>query len=183
MKRPLEAEKGIFAASLTGASNINKRSAVHQHRARPAHPDSRIAMAEADPTALPTPIPTSLNVTALAKRFGVARSTIQRRLKRGWTPPARVQRKARIVATPAAPRAAAAPALRDAAGAADRIVTLAALTAALALATCSAGFSIYGLTAIFAGAFWAGVGMSAGCIRMKGVRSLAELFLGRTQPT
>jgi hypothetical protein len=120
-------------------------------------------MAEADPTALPTPIPTSLNVTALAKRFGVARSTIQRRLKRGWTPPARVQRKARIVATPAPPRDAAAPALRDAAphAAADRIVTLAALTAALALATCSAAFSIYGLTAIFAGAFWAVVGMGA----------------------
>jgi hypothetical protein len=29
----------------------------------------------------PTPIPTLLNVTALAKRFGVARTTIRRRLK------------------------------------------------------------------------------------------------------
>jgi hypothetical protein len=40
-------------------------------------------------------------------------------------------------------------------------VAVAALTAALSLATCSAGFSIYGLTAIFAGAFWPVVGMGA----------------------
>jgi hypothetical protein len=33
-------------------------------------------MAEIEVTTLPTPIPTPLNVTALAKRFGVARSTI-----------------------------------------------------------------------------------------------------------
>jgi len=46
-------------------------------------------MAETDTTASstpPTPIPTALNVTALAKQFGVARSTIQRRMKKGWTP-------------------------------------------------------------------------------------------------
>jgi hypothetical protein len=40
-------------------------------------------------------------------------------------------------------------------------VAIAALTAALSLAICSAGFSIYGLTAIFAGAFWPVVGMGA----------------------
>ena len=40
-----------------------------------------MSQAEADSTTLPTPIPTPLNVTALAKRFGVARTTIQRRLK------------------------------------------------------------------------------------------------------
>jgi hypothetical protein len=33
-----------------------------------------IALAEPDTAALPTPIPTTLNVTALAKRFGVART-------------------------------------------------------------------------------------------------------------
>jgi hypothetical protein len=41
------------------------------------------------------------------------------------------------------------------------MVTLATLTAALALATCSAGFSIYGLTSIFAGPVWPVVGMGA----------------------
>jgi hypothetical protein len=33
------------------------------------------------------PIPTPLDVTALAKRLGVARTTIQRRLKKGREPP------------------------------------------------------------------------------------------------
>jgi hypothetical protein len=45
-------------------------------------------MAEIEVTTVPTQIPTPLNVTALAKRFGVARRTIQRRLRKGWTPPA-----------------------------------------------------------------------------------------------
>ena len=35
-----------------------------------------------------TLIPKPLTVSALAKRHGVHRSTIQRRLKKGWTPPA-----------------------------------------------------------------------------------------------
>jgi hypothetical protein len=105
-------------------------------------------------------------VTALAKRFGVARSTIQRRMRKGWIPPTKVPRKRRVMLrVPAAPAVASgdAPALRDAAphAAADRIATLAALTAALALATCSASFSIYGLTSIFVGAFWPIVGMGA----------------------
>jgi len=66
-----------------------------------------MAQAEADSTILPTPIPTPLNVTALAKKFGVARSTIQRRLKKGWTPPNKVERKVqRRAAPPAAPDAA-----------------------------------------------------------------------------
>jgi hypothetical protein len=38
-------------------------------------------------------------------------------------------------------------------------VTTATLIAALALATCSAAFSISGLTSIFAGAFWAVIGL------------------------
>jgi hypothetical protein len=53
---------------------INKKrtDAVLPHRAgsdhRP-HGKGEIAMAEPDSTTLPTPIPTSLNVTALAKRY------------------------------------------------------------------------------------------------------------------
>jgi hypothetical protein len=43
-------------------------------------------MAENEITTLPTQIPTSLNITALARKFRVNRRTIQRRLKRGWTP-------------------------------------------------------------------------------------------------
>jgi len=39
------------------------------------------------------------------------------------------------------------------------VVTISTFTAALALATCSAYFSIVGLTAIFAGAYWPVVGM------------------------
>jgi hypothetical protein len=40
-------------------------------------------MAEADSTTAVVPLQTPLNVTTLAKRFFVARSTIQRRLKKG----------------------------------------------------------------------------------------------------
>jgi hypothetical protein len=119
-------------------------------------------MAEAEST-LPTPIPTSLNVTALAKRFGVARSTIQRRLAKGWTPPARVQRRATPPATPdAAPPAApnAPPQVAHLSHPAAT-VTVATIVAALALATCSAAFSISGLTSIFAGAFWPVIGLGA----------------------
>jgi hypothetical protein len=43
----------------------------------------------------------------------------------------------------------------------ETAVTIAALIAALSLATCSAGFSICGLTAIFAGALWPVVAMGA----------------------
>jgi hypothetical protein len=73
-------------------------------------------MANDQSTTLPTPIPTPLNVTALAKRFGVARSTIQRRLKKGWTPPMKVPRKVRRSAAPGAPSdapSAAAPVLHQ----------------------------------------------------------------------
>lgn len=66
--------------------------------------------------------------------------------------------------TATAPRVTADPQLEAPPIAAPRRetgVTLGALTAALALATCSAGFSICGLTAIFAGAFWPVVGMGA----------------------
>jgi hypothetical protein len=54
-----------------------------------ADTDATATVTTLHPTASdPTPIPTPLNVTALAKRFGVDRRTIQRRLKKGWTPPA-----------------------------------------------------------------------------------------------
>jgi hypothetical protein len=131
-------------------------------------------MAEPDVTTLPTPIPTALNVSALAKRYGVARSTIQRRIKRGWsTPSLRKPRKpagAALATAPAASSAAptAAPnAAPDAAPSAtphaapsaapnaapapqqSRAIAVAALLAALALAACSAAFSINGLTSIF----------------------------------
>jgi hypothetical protein len=119
----------------------------------------------------PTPIPTPLNVTALARRHGVARSTIQRRLKKGWTPSAQVQRKPRKPAADAAPSAApdaaptVAPVLHQPVPQEvphqehHSLVTAATLVAALALATCSAAFSISGLTSIFAGAFWAVIGL------------------------
>jgi hypothetical protein len=35
---------------------------------------------------LPVPIPTSLNVSALARQHGVSRRTIARRLQKGWAP-------------------------------------------------------------------------------------------------
>jgi hypothetical protein len=99
-------------------------------------------------------------VTALAKRFGVARSTIQRRLAKGWVPPAKVERKVPRRATPrAAPGAAPVVAATAAPSQRWEGVTAAALVAALALATCSAAFSISGLTAIFAGAFWSVIGL------------------------
>jgi hypothetical protein len=42
----------------------------------------------ADPKSnLPVPIPTSFNVSALARLHGVSRTTIRKRLARGWTPP------------------------------------------------------------------------------------------------
>jgi hypothetical protein len=109
-------------------------------------------MAETESTTLPTPIPTPLNVTALAKRFGVARSTIQRRLKKGWAPPAKVPRK------PAAPDAApaAAPAPADAPAAKpSRAANVGAFAAAVMLAAVAAYFSIGGMAEIFAGAAFA----------------------------
>jgi hypothetical protein len=114
-----------------------------------------------------TPIPTPLNVTAMAKRFGVARTTIQRRLRKGWVPPTKVRHKpprepAADAAHSATPHAApgAAPDVPPAAHL-PATVMAATLVAALALATCSAAFSISGLTAIFAGAWWSVVGMGA----------------------
>jgi hypothetical protein len=81
---------------------------VREHRASPNHRNCwEAAMAEADPTTAVVPLQTPLNVTALAKRFGVARTTIQRPLKKGCVLP------------PRKPRAAlpAASVLRDAAAA------------------------------------------------------------------
>jgi hypothetical protein len=121
-------------------------------------------MADIETTTLPTPIPTALNVTALAKRFGVARTTIRRRLKKGWVPPTRVERKPRKAvpdALPSAPPAAplGAPPYVAPDAPPGRTITAATLVAALALATCSAAFSISGLTSIFAGAFCAVIGL------------------------
>ncbi len=66
-----------------------------------------------DESISPTPIPTPLNVTALARRHRVARSTIQRRLKKGWVPPTEAPRKPRRTAARATADAApnAAPAI------------------------------------------------------------------------
>lgn len=131
-------------------------------------------MVETESAAVAAPIPTSLNVTALAKRFGVARTTIQRRLKRGWVPPATAPRKPRVPAArrsihatpgaapaatePAAPDAAS-PAAPDAASPAASTVMMATFAAALALAACSAGMSVTGLSTIFAGASLPVIGM------------------------
>jgi len=121
-----------------------------------------------------TPIPTPMNVTALAKRLGLDRRTVQRRLARGWVPPTgaatkrkKVQQQVRqmpqVTHEPTAevmPQSAPHP---DAAAVPHGTPAIAAATlvAALALATCSAAFSISGLTSIFAGAFWDVVGMGA----------------------
>ncbi len=113
-------------------------------------------MAEPDTTTPPTPIPTSLNVTALAKRLGLDRRTVQRRLAKGWVPPAESARKRKTPqARPAhVPQSAPHPVPHQ-----GGAVTVATLVAALALATCSGAFSISGLTSIFAGAFWPVIGM------------------------
>jgi hypothetical protein len=129
------------------------------------------AMAEIESTTPPTPIPTSLNITALAKRLDVSRRTIQRRMAKGWTPPATapkakpVRQQVRHVsqsdvapdAAPDAPRGA--PLAAPLAASPGHAVAAATLVAALALATCSAAFSINGLTSIFAGAFWPVIGL------------------------
>jgi hypothetical protein len=115
-------------------------------------------MADLDPMTLPTS-PAPLSVTALAKQFGVSRTTIQRRLKKGWVPPVKV---APATVPPAAvPRQPAADGVPGAASAAaqagvsdaplGRSIPAAALVPILVLATCSAAFWISGLTSIFAG--------------------------------
>ena len=110
-------------------------------------------MAEAETTTLPTPIPTPLNVTALAKRFGVARSTIQRRLKKGWTPPTKAPRKPSKSAAPdAAPNAALAATLAPTQPQLSRAANAVAYAAAVMLAAVAAYFSVGGMAEIFAGA-------------------------------
>jgi hypothetical protein len=94
----------------------------------------------------PTPIPTALNVSELAKKFGVS---IRRRLKRGWRPPTTVSkpRKASAASAPPDPplNAPHAPLNAPPSAPLGRTVTVATLVAAQALATCSAAFSISGL--------------------------------------
>ena len=107
-------------------------------------------MADIDATSLPTSIPTPLDVTALAKRFGVSRTTIQRRLKKGWVPPATVPPAAGAAPDAASALVPDAPPGRSVAAA----VPAPALALAMAMAICSAAFSIGGLTSIFASAFW-----------------------------
>ena len=58
-------------------------------------------------------------------------------------------------------------------------VSVATLLAALALATCSAAFSISGLTSIFAGAFWAVIGLG---VAFEIGKLSAVAWLGRAQP-
>jgi hypothetical protein len=64
---------------------------------------------ESNVNAAPTPIPTPLNVTALAKAHGLNRRTVQRRLKRGWTPPTAAPTGRGKRRTDAAPSAATTP--------------------------------------------------------------------------
>jgi hypothetical protein len=106
-------------------------------------------MASANRTTLPVPLPTALNISELARVHGVSRRTIQRRLAKGWAPRAQEQ------AAPPAPVPSPAHPVHPH----GHTVAAVTLAAALALATCSAGFSIYGLTAIFAGAFWPVIAM------------------------
>ena len=117
-------------------------------------------MAEPDVTTLPTPIPTSLNVTALAKRLGLDRRTVQRRLAKGWAPPACVAPKPKKARQSVPQQVRQTPQLTPhPMPHPNSAITAATLLAALALATCSAAFSISGLTSIFAGAFWAVIGL------------------------
>jgi hypothetical protein len=105
-------------------------------------------------TADAVPLPTRLNISELARAHNVSRRTIQRRLAKGWAPPAQ-----RPTPPPTEVRTIAHAAHHSAHH--GRTVAMAALVAALSLAACSAGFSIVGLTAIFAGAFWPVVAMGA----------------------
>jgi hypothetical protein len=100
-------------------------------------------MAEADSTTLPTPIPTSLNISELARIHRVSRRTIARRLAKGWAPPARKAALSR----PAAPTPAHAAHSRH-----GRIITAAALVSAVSLAAVSGFFGIVGMTRIFVAA-------------------------------
>ncbi len=93
------------------------------------------------------------------------------------------RRKGKAAAEPtvAANPTAASPqpdASRSAAPRREAGVTIAALIAALSLGTCSAGFSIYGLTAIFAGAFWPVVAMG-GALELGKLSAVA--WLGQRQ--
>ena len=61
----------------------------------------------------------------------------------------------------------------------SRSIATVTLLAALALATCSAAFSICGLTSIFAGAFWAVIGLG---VAFEIGKLSAVAWLGRAQP-
>src|SRR5262245_51411552 len=58
----------------------------------------------------PTPLPTALNISKLARDHGIARATVRRRLAAGWTPPATpgpgalasLEQEVPLAATPAA---------------------------------------------------------------------------------
>ena len=64
----------------------------------------------------------------------------------------------------------------------NRSIATVTLLAALALATCSAAFSISGLTSIFAGAFWAviGLGVASRSASCRPSRGWAMCPLGNT---
>jgi hypothetical protein len=70
-------------------------------------------------------------------------------------------------------------------GARPRTVTAATMTAALALATVSAGFSITGMTSIFVGSFWPviGMGIALEAGKLSAVASLGHLHGGRLKAT
>jgi hypothetical protein len=119
----------------------------------------------------PTPIPTPLNVTALAKRHGVSRRTIQRRLRKGWTPDAtKPRRKARQVSHPdVAPERAETFHLADRnvppAASPGRAVGLVLVATAVAIAALAIGINVqtgmrFGTTPL-AGVTFAGLSVAA----------------------
>ena len=105
-------------------------------------------MAEADATTNVTALHPSRPLTSTER----SRRHRDRKRKKPRRAPATGSPPATFAATP---RATPLRASHATAG----IVTAATLVAALALATCSAAFSISGLTSIFAGAFWAVIGL------------------------
>jgi len=70
--------------------------------------------------------------------------------------------------------------MMDKASAKRDVVTVSTLTAALALAMVSGGFSIFGMTAVFAGAFWPVIGMGTA---LEAGKLSAVAWLGRHSRT
>jgi len=108
----------------------------------------------------PMDVPTA-NAAELARQWGWNRMRAGRRLK-AWQKAGHVRRNAEeiIVTTPVTPTVTEIPGA-TVTRRSKTFVKLAAFIVALALACVSAAFSIDGLTAIFAGAFWPVITMGA----------------------